>query len=163
MALSGCDGYLYDVRNRPHDSERVIGSMHVFVEPQDHLYQGHQKRDQALRPARLHGGSWIRDHKEDEELIHGAGNWRHFRQERVPGDETSNECQRDERNNVCRRDVKSLNAYHDQHAENPDDEHGPDGVSPLNAQCQRHTQVPAGASRKWRNWTDSRDGALAIE
>ena len=116
--------------------QRVIGRVDVFVQPQHHFHRCDQERHQALRPFRRDRRLRVRDHEENEELIHRPGDRRGFGQEPVAGDQASQRRENKKGNHVGCRDVETLHAPGNDRPQRPHNQQRQDIIAPLNAQCR---------------------------
>ena len=78
----------------PNQEQRVERRMHHLIQPQQHLHERHEEHDDALPLPRLHRRLRIRDHEENEELVHRSRDRRDLSPPRITRDPTTQERKR---------------------------------------------------------------------
>src|SRR5687768_7186117 len=105
--------------------------MDVLSQTKDHLHGSDEHGHEALGPPRLYGRPRVRDHEEDEQLIHRTRDRSHLGEKGMAVDEAANGSEDDERGHVRQSDVETANAPGNQGSEYPDNYHRRKVVAPL--------------------------------
>src|SRR5579863_353523 len=126
--------HLDDQRNGTDEEERIQRRVDTLIEPEEQFSQGDEEGDDTLGPLRPYGRLGVRDHEEREELILGTRDRRDLRKPWIARDPRAHDREEEERRDVRDADMESAGAPDDQRAENPDDRHRSQVISPLDAE-----------------------------
>ena len=105
------------------------------------LHRCNTKRNCHLPFARHDSGFGVRDHEEDKQLIHRAGNWGGFRQEAGnqwsittvhSANNSSKKRKGEEGKNIRCHDMQAAQLRNDERPQAPDDRHCSKVIAPLN-------------------------------
>src|SRR5579872_680496 len=123
-------------RDGPNKEERIERRVNALIEAQHHLDKRDNDCNHTLSPLWPNRRLGVGNHKEDEELIFRASDWRKLREPWVACEPGTHEREENERRHVRRTDMETPRTPDDERTEYPDHGHRRKIVTPLNAQCR---------------------------